>query len=422
MKFLKTVLLLGGIAAATAAQARQDCAAQTVVYYGNGVGRGVQTYSDALDSRNKLNAALSEVLEQSAQDQFAFKLAFNQSRGTLTDIIEAARQTFGNEWPSLLMAFLLSNPRILDLIPSDIRNRFNDFLTNHSIQQMVAPDLANTDLAGQLESYGADIDEGRKVVLVSHSQGNIFGNLAFQRLSSTAQQYFTMVPVASPEPQARKMLAGHVRFADDLVILGVELARVQAGLSRPLGATDEDNVDAELTSHEFVRAYLADNSSREFIREAILRSADLLPEPPVIGQPGAITVRLTWGANPDVDLHAFEPTNRHVYYAAMQGDFGTLDVDDVSSFGPEHYVVSCQSLRENPNAIGRYRFGVNYYSGQTAETATVTIKTPSREQTFTRLLQQPRGAGGDQSPVPVADVVVMRNPANGRLEFVIESR
>lgn len=55
---------------------------------------------------------------------------------------------------------------------------------------------------------------------------------------------------------------------------------------------------------------------------------------------GPITVTLTWDANPDVDLHIFEP-QRHVYYASRIGYNGYLDLDDTNGYGPEHYYTNC---------------------------------------------------------------------------------
>ena len=49
---------------------------------------------------------------------------------------------------------------------------------------------------------------------------------------------------------------------------------------------------------------------------------------------------LTWDANPDVDLHIFEP-QRHVYYASRIGYNGYLDLDDTNGYGPEHYYTNC---------------------------------------------------------------------------------
>jgi len=396
---------------------------KSVVYYGNGVGKGVSTYSDAVKSSALLELGYNQHLgDPSLAADYTFKLAFNQSAGRLGDIIEAAKQTFGDNWPTILAGFLLGNDLILRLLPDSVVQNFNDFLTNQAIQELVTPSATSEDVNNHVSSYKSDIGEGKKVILVAHSQGNIFANWSYQRLSASESQYFTIVPVASPESIVRKSLVGHVRFSDDLVILGVQAAKAIAGIPTPLPSNDSDEVDADFLSHGFKEAYLKDSSARSFILYGIETSESLLPDPPMSSGQGTITVTLTWGSNPDLDLHTFEPTGRHVYYASRTGNFGYLDVDDVSSWGPEHYYASCEKISSSPLAIGRYQFGVNYYRGYSPETAKVTIKTPGAEQTITKTLPYSRGSGGNSSPVMFGDVIVSKNPTTGRFDFAIEAR
>jgi hypothetical protein len=167
----------------------------STVYFGNGVGRGIATYGEANTSTIKLMSIFMANLDDpNEQQDYEFKLAFNNSSGTITDIIEAARQTLGDNWPTLLVAFLLRDTYILSLLPDSIVQEFNDFLTNRTIQEMIAPTSSIDDVNNHVSSYKSDIGEGKKVILVAHSQGNIFANWSFQRLSSSEQNYFTIVP------------------------------------------------------------------------------------------------------------------------------------------------------------------------------------------------------------------------------------
>jgi uncharacterized protein YfaP (DUF2135 family) len=75
----------------------------------------------------------------------------------------------------------------------------------------------------------------------------------------------------------------------------------------------------------------------------------------------AATVRLTWGANPrDIDSHLLVPGGAHVYYANKGSlgvePFASLDVDDVTSFGPEITTI------RRPK-VGIYRFYLHNFSG-----------------------------------------------------------
>lgn len=77
---------------------------------------------------------------------------------------------------------------------------------------------------------------------------------------------------------------------------------------------------------------------------------------------GAPRITLTWGVTPhDVDSHIFAPDGTHVYYSSKgtltESPFMKLDVDDVTSFGPE--VVTVTRLM-----VGTYTYGVRNYSGE----------------------------------------------------------
>ncbi len=74
----------------------------------------------------------------------------------------------------------------------------------------------------------------------------------------------------------------------------------------------------------------------------------------------AATMRLTWGASPsDIDSHLRTPDGSHVYYSSKGSltttPFASLDVDDVTGFGPE--VTTIRRPR-----VGIYRFYLHNFS------------------------------------------------------------
>jgi hypothetical protein len=92
--------------------------------------------------------------------------------------------------------------------------------------------------------------------------------------------------------------------------------------------------------------------------------ADAVLEPCLgLGATGSVvTMKLTWGALPDdLDSHLFAPDGSHVSFVDRGSlgarPFANLDVDDVSSYGPE--VVTLTKLM-----VGTYRYAVNNYSTQ----------------------------------------------------------
>jgi archaellin len=84
-----------------------------------------------------------------------------------------------------------------------------------------------------------------------------------------------------------------------------------------------------------------------------------------------VRITLAWGENPrDLDSHLTGPnsgevsdSNRfHVYYAGRNGEVADLDVDDVTSYGPETITITppTDSTILRP---GIYRYTVHHYSG-----------------------------------------------------------
>ncbi len=98
----------------------------------------------------------------------------------------------------------------------------------------------------------------------------------------------------------------------------------------------------------------------------------LSPSSPAAGGlgTGQFRVILTWGQNPsDLDSHMTGPAalatdaRWHVYYGNHQaGDTCGLDVDDVSSFGPE--TITCpRTSSAGTLRPGVYRYSVHHYTG-----------------------------------------------------------
>ena len=102
----------------------------------------------------------------------------------------------------------------------------------------------------------------------------------------------------------------------------------------------------------------------------------------VLSQAGAgVTMKLTWGEFPrDLDSHIVTPNGTHVYYAARgnltAAPFAGLDVDDVTSFGPE--VITLTRLM-----VGTYKYYIYNFSGYgagpiAAASARVELNIPGR--------------------------------------------
>jgi hypothetical protein len=201
-------------------------------------------------------------------------------------------------------------------------------------------------------------------------------------------------------------------------------------LQRVSSNSGEDE-PSQLQGHSFVETYLSSeyNVRAELVRRARNSMSHLVDPPPVFGS-GPVTVTMVWNLNAsDVDLHVFEPSGAHVFYASTAGFSGFLDRDDIAGYGPEHYYTDCSQLQ-----VGEYVVGLNYFDDHDATlysfpvrpaTAAVTISVPGATRTFYRRLEQHWGEAGDESPVGVARIKISETPAPagqiGPLQYSIES-
>jgi len=370
------------------------CNKKTYVFYGNGMFNSENTATKSykyFEGKLRVEGGLPE-------DEWIFDLSYNHDE-RLFPIFQVFRQRQG-ESASTFWRWING----LSLAPDWFREKALELASRGDLNQMVG----DADLRRHVQRYKTVLMEGSRVLVVGHSQGNLYANSAYTILANDSDdlpmEAFGLVAVATPS----SLVAGggpHITRTDDLVIDAVRF--FYSGTLR--GNVTNDNTDSDWKHHSFIDSYLDGDRSGPMIISSVLSKANGLNWPtPMVGS-GPISVTLTWGDQPDVDLHVFEPDGSHVYYAALQGTSGYLDYDDVTSFGPEHYyVVSCDTL-----AAGTYRVGVNYYRGSAPETASVQIQAGDIIKDYSISLSQAEGSAGNANPESVANVEVVGDPVNG---------
>jgi uncharacterized protein YfaP (DUF2135 family) len=170
----------------------------------------------------------------------------------------------------------------------------------------------------------------------------------------------------------------------------------------------------DITGHFFIDSYMVeDSNSDQKITSDMISVLDSLVTPRQIVEPGVITVSLTWGSEPDMDLHVYEPNGSHVFWYTPDGFSGFLDKDDVNSWGPEHYTVdTCDSLE-----TGSYRVALDYYEGNNPEVAIVQVEAGLKVRVFK--VSMPSEAYGDPIyPVHLTSIRVFE-AENGGYDFQI---
>ncbi|MBN2222899.1 MAG: hypothetical protein JW708_11880 [Vallitaleaceae bacterium] len=85
-----------------------------------------------------------------------------------------------------------------------------------------------------------------------------------------------------------------------------------------------------------------------------------------------IYVTLTWDNQPDVDLHVIDPTGAEAWYQNyVTPDGGELDIDDTSSYGPEHFTLTNEDIVRWGE---EYQVRLHYYYGEAPTYYTVTVQ------------------------------------------------
>lgn len=400
--------ILTGLAILVIAQTLVPCIAlssvcgsaqhKTYVFFGNGMNNDP---GDAEDSRRTLQKNLVRRGGLN-EDEWTFELSYNHDE-TVLDLLEVYRQREG-EATTAFWRWLGNH----EIAPDWFQQAVEQSLATYSRAEAVI----DSDLRNHVQRYRAVLLEGNRILVVAHSQGNLYANLAYDNLRSDptglSMSSFGIVSVANPSNRVAGNGPYYTRL-DDRVILLVSLLYLD---TLPANSVNT-NEDHDWLHHNFIDAYLNGNMTGPSILDTTLANANALSWHPQRVQGGPITVTLTWGAQPDVDLHVYEPNGTHVYYGNRIGPSGYLDRDDVTSYGPEHYyVVSCDTLE-----AGTYRIALDYYRGYGPEVANIQIEAGLSVRTFQEYLPS-SSYGTPSSPVAIARVEVTPDP-NGGYEFQI---
>jgi hypothetical protein len=375
----------------------------TSIYFVNGIWA---TRANAEKGRIVIEKIYKQKLENQYPSQtFEFKLAYNYHIDTVRDVIEVIGQKIAE----------INNPGVSRVSP-EVYFAMYTALQNFkevmplgadpiilTIEEAIAARItAEVNSSALIQKYESDMLEGKRVLLIAHSQGNMFAGDAMEALSDEFGESIGMIGVASPAARLYGNQSTYYTAHDDRVI----------NLLRTLFPVLRSNVDndpgifndpRDFSNHQLIRSYLLEGlASRSLIDADVSAKISQLVFPYAYLGSGAITVTLTWGAEPDVDLHIIEPNGNQVYYGNMSGLCGYLDLDDITSYGPEHYYVSCGGIRE-----GTFKIGVNYFRGYSPEVAQIQVSTSDGiTRTFRQDLPVSHGSSGNSSPIIVAFIDV----------------
>lgn len=385
-KLLKSTLLAltlcsglaHAISASGGAPAASLCTGQgySTLFF-NGVGN---THDDAQSTLDLMRESLPA--EHNAEP-VGYELMYNTTKGTIKDVIETLRQRdqeAGRAWSVNFEQYWLKiNGQQLSAFEKD--ERFKEYLKG--VQEAYTTSLKGAataafrnasptteNLSEQFRTTRELIERGQKVLMVGHSQGNLFMNTTFAGMNVLG--YGSSVNRVHVAPAATAGGSLYLLADIDLVIKGLNLIDGSNSSGQYTPNVDLPFSFSDVLGHGMKETYLdPDRAALARIKSLVATGFDSLQQASGIKvNQGFFTATLLWDGSGDVDLHVIEPNQAHVFFGSRKGSSGELDLDNTVANGPEHYFASC-----NPAAIqvGDYTVGVANYRGATGRKASLQV-------------------------------------------------
>lgn len=373
----------------------------TIVYFGN----GMFTTDDAAERNLR---ALKRAMRSAGliKGHIRFDLMRNANEDAPEQLAEVLRMRLGDSYARAV-------GRLAGWI-ADHPEEYTALVAQHLVSKNES--VSDSDIRRQLIKYLRDLGSGARIIVVAHSQGNMYANRAYASLTSQSahQGQIGVVHVATPSTRTAKTGFEHVTLEEDAI-----MSAVRAVLRDTLAANERYGPgyltsDALLTvGHGFEEAYLGSPRARPRILNLIRSLLDNLPYPPQRNDPKSLRAVLYWDTPVDLNVHVIEPDGRNVYYAWPNGTSGSL-VRDVRNGGePEVYEAKCAALRD-----GFYQIGASYSTGTGPQTAILRVNAGNVARDFNVTLPTATGRAGAQSPIIVGTVKVFTS-WNGLRYFTI---
>jgi len=215
---------------------------ETDIYFGNGV------WNTKEDARISLEALEAKIKAQSLDNNrnLNYKLAYNSTETAMLDLVETFFQLkqagqIGNVGFNVMVSMLVQLEH-LDTPFVTLKDQFQDDL-------LMADLIEGDNVATMLVKYNAEsFNQKHRVLLLSHSQGNLFGNRIFNKLTPSQKDRFKMISVGTPANNVAGSTAPYTTLHGDYVI-------------QPLQAFGALSSNTNGVGHEFVPNYLGNDES-----------------------------------------------------------------------------------------------------------------------------------------------------------------
>ncbi|MFH1521795.1 MAG: putative metal-binding motif-containing protein, partial [archaeon] len=189
--------------------------------------------------------ALQEKLKSELPDgiDIKFFLAYNQNEETLAQLVEVVVQQqadlLGSFWDMLAG---------IEIMPDWFQDEIEVLASIVNASDYVLDE----DLQKHVLLYKEELAKGRRVIVVSHSQGNFYANSAYDFVDS---EDFSIVAVGTPA----SLVEGdgeYTTLVNDAIINAVRIVS-----SSTLPANTSNSINTEGTNHSFIENYLSGDVS-----------------------------------------------------------------------------------------------------------------------------------------------------------------
>jgi hypothetical protein len=231
------------------------CSFGTKVFYGNGMFNSKYDMYESKDALANLNIINSQTNSGTVEYDVAENLNESRILNVLSVILQKLNNNYKTAWRMMFGLELPAPFTHLDLL--------SFFL-----------DPIKDNFKKMLNKYQLALDEGKKALIISHSQGNLFAEEAIQRLSGTRNpSEIGIGNIRIATPAFSSFSFPHTTFEDDFVINSV---RTIAGAPKPnlpkIGSGPAPERDP--LGHNFIKAYLGTELSKDKIKKDIVTVAN----------------------------------------------------------------------------------------------------------------------------------------------------
>ena len=277
------------------AQAEPPKCGKTKIYFGNGV---LNSPSQAREAKNALESFLKyDLLGQDV----VFQIAYNPTEGVIGDLIETFKQkglganlktfiplylaivefTFSGKWAFLNQYIIAS---VKEVVIEYMTKKFPETLKGLQAK-MEDPSFTDPVVESMKAMYKKDSADGYRVLVVAHSQGNLYANVVYGRLRQEIPdkiKSFAIAAIATPASRvayssgdANDISKRYVTSSSDQIINALR------NIATVLPANDNSTTLGPLYfGHKFMEIYINTTLPiSNHVREVIMYSLSTLEYP-----------------------------------------------------------------------------------------------------------------------------------------------